>query len=210
MHFPERLKFGDDAHDDVTAAAGKPAQYMNQSIFSMIAAAGSKANFHARFEDESSDSGDNDDTTRASAEVATHNANVSPEPLGGKPQEPTVRRAMDDEKLVGHRYPRITLPKLNLRTLRERQYMSQSSYLPAGPHASSLQSSKQATPRDAPVMSQMLAAQADLSPMIEKTEGQQVAIPPDVLVNPKNPDTLATRLMRIFGLEAPEEVLSGQ
>ncbi|KAL9003772.1 MAG: hypothetical protein Q9188_003377 [Gyalolechia gomerana] len=209
MHFPERLKFGDDAQDDVTAAAGKPAQYMNQSIFSMIAAAGSKANFHARFEDESSDSGDNDDTTRASAEVATHNANVSPEPLDGKPQEPTVRRAMDDEKLVGHRYPRITLPKLNLRTLKERQYMAQSSYLPAGPHASSLESSKQVTPRDAPVMSQMLAAQADLSPKIEKTEGQQVAIPPDVLANPKNPDTLATRLMRIFGLEAPEEVLSG-
>ncbi|KAL8945187.1 MAG: hypothetical protein Q9211_000268 [Gyalolechia sp. 1 TL-2023] len=208
IHFPERLKFGEDAHDDVTAAAGKPAQYMNQSIFSMVAAAGSKTNFHARFEDESSDSEGNDDTTKASEEVAAHNANLSPKPLDGKPQEPAVRWATDDEKHVGRKDTRITLPKLNLRTLEERQYVPQSSYLPAAPQASSFESPRQVKPRDAPVMSQMLAAQADLSLLIEDTKEQQLAIPPDVLADSRGPGTLATRLMQIFGLEAPEEVIS--
>ena len=56
VQYPERLKVGEDVHEDVTAAKGMPAQQMNQSVFSMIAAAGSKVDFNARFEDESSDS----------------------------------------------------------------------------------------------------------------------------------------------------------
>ncbi|KAK5258316.1 Sterol 3-beta-glucosyltransferase, partial [Exophiala xenobiotica] len=57
-HIPSRLSLGADAQDDVTAPSrgrNAPAQYMNQSIFSMIAAAGSRTDFNARF-DESSDS----------------------------------------------------------------------------------------------------------------------------------------------------------
>src|SRR5271155_510497 len=59
-HIPERLRGGEDEDEDVTApnkAAPTPAQYLNQSVFSMIAAAGSRTNFNARF-DESSDSED--------------------------------------------------------------------------------------------------------------------------------------------------------
>lgn len=56
LQYPERLKVGNDEHEDVTAAKGMPAQQMNQSVFSMIAAAGSKVDFNARFEDGSSDS----------------------------------------------------------------------------------------------------------------------------------------------------------
>lgn len=56
LQYPERLKVGNDEHEDVTAAQGMPAQQMNQSVFSMIAAAGSKVDFNARFEDGSSDS----------------------------------------------------------------------------------------------------------------------------------------------------------
>jgi len=59
-HIPERLRDGDDAQEDVTApvkGAHGPPQYMNQSVFSMIAAAGSRTDFNARF-DESSDSED--------------------------------------------------------------------------------------------------------------------------------------------------------
>ncbi|KAL8944808.1 MAG: hypothetical protein Q9216_000230 [Gyalolechia sp. 2 TL-2023] len=210
VHFPDRLRFGDDAQDDVTASAGKPAQYMNQSIFSMIAAAGSKTNFHARFEDESSDSEGNDDIPKAPAEVDFCKANSSGA-VDGNPQEPTVRQAMGEEKHIKsgiRKHPGTTLPQLNLRALKERQYISQSSFLPTAAHASSLENAQHVTPRDAPVMSQMLAAQADLSPMNEKPEEQQAADPPDMLANPKGPGTLAARLMQIFGLEAPEAVIS--
>lgn len=205
MHFPERFQFGDDAQDDVTATAGKPTQYMNQSIFSMIAAAGSKTNFHARFEDESSDSEGNDDTNKA----VTQNVAVPPEFLGQRPQEIVMRQATNDEKQIDRRHPMTNLPKLDLRTSKEPQHMSQSSSLPVGPNQSSLESLQQVTPRDAPIMSQMLAAQADLSPMIEGVGEQHVLNPPDVLANSKGPVTLATRLMQIFGLEVPEEVMSG-
>lgn len=204
MHFPERLKFGDDVQDDVTATTGKPTQYMNQSIFSMVAAAGSKTNFHARFEDESSDSEGNDDTDKA----PTHNAAVPVEQLGYKPLQRAARQAMDDEKHIDRRHPRITLPKLNLGSTKEVPYTSQSSYLPPDPHTSSLESLQQITPRDAPIMSQMLAAQADLSPRIEKVGEQHVSNPPDNPTNTKGQAKLATRLMQIFGLEAPEEVIS--
>lgn len=56
LQYPERLKVGNDEHEDVTAAKGMPAQQMNQSVFSMIATAGSKVDFNARFEDGSSES----------------------------------------------------------------------------------------------------------------------------------------------------------
>lgn len=56
LQYPERLQVGNDEHEDVTAAKGMPAQQMNQSVFSMIATAGSKVDFNARFEDGSSES----------------------------------------------------------------------------------------------------------------------------------------------------------
>src|SRR5205814_7893840 len=56
VDIPERFRDGDDAQDDVTAPRGYSAQYMNQSVFSMIAAAGSKVDFHSRFDGDSSES----------------------------------------------------------------------------------------------------------------------------------------------------------
>lgn len=212
MHFPEQLKYGDDVQDDVTATNGKPAQYMNQSLFSMIAAAGSKTNFHARFEDESSDSEGDDDVSKAPAPVATHAAETPSQALAGKEHDQTVGRAKDGEQHVGsvaRRHPRIPLPKLNVRTSQDKDYMSQSSFLPSARHNSFLEGLKQVTPRDAPVMSQMLAARAQLSPTTGHAEDPHVADVPDVSPTLKSHGTLATRLMEIFGLEAPEEVVSG-
>src|SRR5436190_7649298 len=62
-HIPDRFKIGDDEQEDLTAppkgSGGRDGrlQYMHQSVFSMIAAAGSKSDFHSRFDD-SSDSED--------------------------------------------------------------------------------------------------------------------------------------------------------
>ncbi|KAI4244852.1 MAG: hypothetical protein L6R40_002758 [Gallowayella cf. fulva] len=201
MHFPERLKYGEDAQDDVTAADGTTAHVANQSIFSMIAAAGSKTDFHARFDDESSD-GDDDDP--AGPAPATRSPDALLWDIAAHDRGRTIARADQGGKLVGHRS--IPLPKLNLKSPKEVNYMSQSSHVPSSHHFPSPDFPKQITPRDAPVMSQMLAAQ--LTSSILQTEEQESTDSSDRPITSKSPASLAGRLMDIFGFHAPEEVIS--
>ncbi|KAL9019480.1 MAG: hypothetical protein Q9185_003272 [Variospora sp. 1 TL-2023] len=212
MHFPERLKYGDDAQDDVTATNGRPAQYMNQSIFSMVTAAGSKTNFHARFDDGSSDSEGDTDNYKAIADGTPAGIGLPAEVLASKDHGHAVGRTKEQggksTESSPRRHSRISLPKLKLKTLKERNYMSQSSYLPSAHHDSLSQSPKQVTPRDAPVMGQMLAAQAHFSPPVEKVVEEKTANLLDVPTSTKGPSSLATRLMEIFGFRSPEEVIS--
>lgn len=67
---------GNDEHEDVTAAKGMPAQQMNQSVFSMIAAAGSKVDFNARFEDGSSDSEEETELSALPYGLGTYRSNT--------------------------------------------------------------------------------------------------------------------------------------
>lgn len=89
--------------------------------------------------------------------------------------------------------------------------MSQSSHLPSSHRTSSLDVPKQITPRDAPVMSQMLAAQArsELTSSPRQSMEQEKANPPADLASSNSPGSLAARLMEIFGFQNPEDVLSG-
>lgn len=212
VQYPARLKEGEDAQEDVTATKGEPAQNMNQSIFSMIAAAGSKVDFNARFEEESSDS---DNENQVSAKAGGGEEQLNPlrtqtrldrqheeKPLGEKPGRP-------QRKLAEPRGFR-PLPKLDLRTIEEKNYMSQSLCLPSSGVLSQQESSSGVTPRDAPVMSMMLEAQADLFPSnpVLETKNTDAEIGQDV-IRKENPTNLVTRLMEIFGFERPEEVVSG-
>ncbi|KAL8673559.1 MAG: hypothetical protein Q9168_002048, partial [Polycauliona sp. 1 TL-2023] len=214
MDFPERLKYGDDAQDDVASTHGNPAQYSNQSIFSMIAAAGSKTNFHARFDDESSDSDPDQAAPKPTAPPSTHHPEPStiPEPPGPNPGLAADRKEQGRRHAghVEHRHRRIPLPKLHLQSPKESKYMSQSSHVSVGHRGSSVTIPKQITPRDAPVMSQMLAAQAQsqLSSSPSHSMDQAKIGVPENLALLKTPGSLAARLMEIFGFETPEEVLS--
>ncbi|KAL8856931.1 MAG: hypothetical protein Q9178_006520 [Gyalolechia marmorata] len=213
MSFPERLKYGDDAQDDVAATDGNTAQYANQSIFSIIAAAGSTTNFHARFDNESSDSDGDQDAPKPTAAAGTQSALVSVPETSDRNRDLTVHRQDEGAKHdrpVEHRHRRIPLPKLHLRSPKERKYMSQSTHLPSGHPIFPLETPKQITPRDAPVMSQMLAAQAQsqLTSSPRHSMEQQNADATDILASSKSPSSLAARLMEIFGFQSPEEVLS--
>ena len=213
VQYPERLKEGDDVQEDVTAAKGKPAQYMNQSVFSMIAAAGSKADFHGRFEGEGSDSEDEQESlplTPTAEEQPDHS------PFGKLVEEghqSDVSRAQ-----LGKQHARFdkggvrrSLPKLKLRTAREKNYMAQSVLLPPKEVSLSPGSPKGVTPRDAPVMSKMLKAQADLSPLETSSEIKE-SVPKSQQNTGSEGSTvsLAARLMEIFGFKYPEEVVSGR
>lgn len=211
VQYPDRLKVGDDVHDDVTAAKDQPAQQMNQSVFSMIAAAGSKVDFHSRFEDESSDSEEEDDPSTLPFRLEMQNAdiisygNVSEQKdkrgTGQKPgKQPWQLREQTALK---------TLPKLNLQTIKEKNYMSDSSGMPPS-EPPPISSPTSITPRDAPVMSRMLEAQAQLGAF---TEGLNMAKveedSPGTLESRNGPSNLVIRLKEIFGFDKPEEVISG-
>lgn len=210
VQYPERLKEGDDAQEDVTAAKGRPAQYANQSVFSMIAAAGSKTDFHSRFDDESSDSND-EAPTRASALEKNAPSAPSLERTVGQEGEMIERAAQARHKVQSHEQDLLrSLPKLNLRTIREKKYMSQSSLHLSAEQSPSAESPKGVTPRDAPVMSRMLEAQAQLGTHTALTDLGTDGSQDQKQTVPTGKGDLVNRLKEIFGFVTAEEVISGR
>ena len=217
---PERLRYGDDAQEDAAAPAKGASiaapQYMNQSIFSMIAAAGSNTNFNQRFED-SSDSELDQESGTGSPTLPNPNPLVS---NAGRPQdEGRYRKSIEQERRgrTEDRHSRKrsenrllqSLPKLHLRTSRQST--------PSGFDAKG-NSEEQAIPppsspssmvtRDAPVMSRMIEAQAQFNALDADVTNRVDSSLRRERTN-SSPDTLlAIRLMEIFGFEQPEKVLS--
>lgn len=230
VHYPERLQPGEDVQDDVTAPKGTLPQYMNQSVFGMIAAAGSKSDFHARFDDDSSGSDDEtevprflraDDGTstkpsgRSTAEQQAESQRAEDEYAEAQPGYPTKRWVIgkDGQKRPESRLRR-SIPRLNLRTIKEKNYMSESTILPSPDAESPPRRPNVATPRDAPVMSRMLEAQAQVDSAVTGLEkGMDVGEMPKMSkskgLRAEGKISLATRLKEIFGFEKPEEVVSG-
>ncbi|KAG8529246.1 uncharacterized protein KY384_005881 [Bacidia gigantensis] len=209
LKYPERLTEGEDVQDDVTATNGQPAQYMNQSVFSMIAAAGSKVDFHARFDEASSESEEDPVIDTATLQLASSMPTKHPVEAQNTALEETVvaAKATTKHPRLGEKGGFRTLPKLNLRTVNEKTYMSQSIILPSP--KDSPRSPKGLTPRDAPVMSKMLEAQADssLSTMLSK-EQKEEAMRMHQEGARKPPSALVLRLKEIFGFEEAEEVIA--
>lgn len=223
VHVPERFKYGEDANEDVTAPARAGeggAQYMNQSIFTMIAAAGSRTDFNARF-DESSDSGEEDGPSQlnltrgilqepGSVAQAQTSARSSFEldSLAGKPleEDKAHKHAPSERRLLK------SLPKLSLRSHKSKRPESRP---PANiddenspvPH----EYTPDLTPQDVPMMSRMLEAQAELS--VSDLGSEAMVISADMEKTrdraSSSPATLlATRLMEIFGFDEPETVVA--
>ncbi len=212
VHYPERLKKRDDEHDDVTAAKDDDPKYMSQTVFGMIAAAGSKVDFHSRFEEESSDSEEEDEGSNVPFTFGEHAAEVPSEDNANEELEAPATRADPGGKRArtAERRGLPPLPKLKLRTPIEKNYMSQSVNLLPKQGSSPRGRAISVTPRDAPVMSKMLEAQAGMSPyeLPLDTNFDNSESPAD-LEGKGSPVSLATRLMEIFGFDKPEEVVSG-
>ena len=214
-HIPERLRHGDDDQEDVTApAAGTRAspQYMNQSIFSMIAAAGSRTDFHARF-DESSDSEDEDEQSRGRSHIKSMGTDEVDDSQSDHTKNTTRETASNEEKKHKRKLSEHALlqalPKLSLKSRKGKGTMSSKSPSPASKQISG--DSDSMTPRDAPMLSRMLTAQAELDAnalstdaLITSEDAEKTRTRAD-----SSPATLlAIRLMEIFGFEKPEKVVS--
>ncbi|KIW88993.1 uncharacterized protein Z519_10477 [Cladophialophora bantiana CBS 173.52] len=213
-HIPSRLRLGDDAQEDVTApnrGSNMPAQYMNQSIFSMIAAAGSRTDFNTRF-DESSDS--EDEIPEESEETAADNASLPLAPGTGlkEAQSATTKdeKGVSEKKIKRLSTQRLvqSLPRLTGRSMRKKEDTPRQD---PSPESDVTSESSRSNPRDAPVLSRLITAEAQFQ---ESAEGQEQILESPTSLRSRSrgestPQTLlATRLMEIFGFEQPEPVVA--
>lgn len=232
MELPDRLKdHGDDIDEDVLPPSQGPQMFMNmnQSIFGLIAAAGSNVDFNDRFEGQSSDEDDGD--------------------LGSKPRRPkemetiaqtTVLNKTTSDREKGEKHRRRlsgqllrSLPQLPRITSAARSKFKQSKSSGLRPSDSSVDADGEgegenlSLPTDnsrmpplevtktdregrlAPVMSRMLEARAEMSSRpsfdLERLSGDHRRGDGDEA----QPSRLARQLKRIFEFDEPEEVIDG-
>lgn len=203
---PERFKDGEDAQVDFTApprgmgSRDGNVHYMQQSLFSMIAAVGSRSDFHARF-DESSDS---DGEAEEHPPEESQPNQVPPERIPAESKLPTDsegrgrrhRRTISDNRLLRK------LPKLGSKNrANESSTRSGSSVVVSPRRARSM------TPRAAPVLSRMVEAQTRFDTTSSTTTSPTRSSKPSQDRPPSSSSALSTRLMQMFGFEMPEKVL---
>ena len=199
MEIPEKFKDGDDADEDITAPKGIYMN-MNQSVFGMIAAAGSQADFNARFDEQSSEDEETqgDGSTQDDGNESTNT--TRPEQAHAPSKLEKHQRKFSENKLLQ------SLSHLNKKSTKSKPQPAPtgSTAAPESPSA------ENAVSRRAPVMSQMLQAQEELA----SKPSFDLPRRPAILENSAGEETtssiLATRLMEIFEFDKPEEVIEGQ
>lgn len=237
MELPDRLKeTGDEVDEDVVPQQGGHQMFMNmnQSIFGLIAAAGSTADFNDRFEEHYSDEEDAGDQ-RLEAKGAKGKGPdradvIDPQVLRKGSSDKSEKTAKKHKRRLSsqllHSLPQ--LPRLSSKSKSSRSSKLKSQPLDLNPSsdyanageagASGLQSpSFESTTkaerdvRTAPVMSMMLEARAEMAARpsfdMERLSGD-LRRGTDAS---ENADTeLAVRLKEIFEFEQPEKVLEGE
>jgi len=202
MEIPERFRDGDDADEDCTAPKGQNGVYMNQSVFGMIAAAGSQVDFNARFDGVSSEDEEMPGDNSSREESADMGNKPRPEQASAPSKTEKHGRKFSENKIIR------SLPHLGRRGSKSTK-SPQRTALPAAPESPSIE----VTPtmaRGPPVMSQMLEAQAELSsrPSSELPRRSETLDKLDT-VGESGSSNLAIRLMEIFEFDKPEEVIEG-
>lgn len=200
VRLPERFRDGDDVNDDVAALKIQHASNMNQSVFSLIAAVGSKTNSHSRFEDDSSESEDEVEQgdARPGTEGRMPTREPLTEPLSGNKSAKHARKRSSPGLLQ-------SLPNLKLRT---KGKMTVSDGVTT-PNEGSGSTSSASTPRHAPMMSRILEAQAQYDHSLNEEEPGVTDDAAQGDLPTQNSNVLAARLMQIFDLPKPEQVISG-
>jgi len=205
MEMPERLRRGDDEEEDLTVAASQgPSMFvdMNQSIWGMIAAAGSRVDFNERLEASSEE--DEDDETQPTSQTTVL-------------KQKAAKGKRHHRKVSGHKLLRSlpALPRLTKKKERERSKLSleptaEASSEASDRHASSEDDSPAEDTRLAPVMSRMLQAREEMASRpsfdLERVSGESSN---DISESDAGPSKLARKLKEIFEFDKPEEVIVG-
>ncbi|KAK4992859.1 Sterol 3-beta-glucosyltransferase [Elasticomyces elasticus] len=210
IDIPERFRDDNDPQDDGTSTRD-PGAFMHQSVLGMIAAAQSKPDFHARFEESSSES-ESEDGQKSKDTGATGTTALAKQHADASLDEKHVKhkKKLSDLKLFR------SVPGFGLKPIRERRsdrdHMSESQILPEQSPRISVNRAESPPRHDAPVMSQMLQARArvdlessDGSRDPQKNRGEEQLTSVEKV---QAPIALANALMEIFQLEQPEEVIA--
>ncbi|RYC57519.1 hypothetical protein CHU98_g8694 [Xylaria longipes] len=228
--FPDRFKdLRDDADEDVLPPSQGPSifMHMNQSIFGLIAAAGSNVDFNDRFEGQSSDEDDNeddnDDDTKGSGkgkskqrEQAAKTTILQKSPSSKERDTTNIKHR---RRISGHLLQSLPqLPRLPTRTLSKRpelkpskpsDYTDEQTSIPPASESQSPPSVADAANREqrqVPVMSRMLEARAEMSSRpsfdLEGLSKDQQNDEDEI-----GPSALAWKLKEIFEFDHPEEVI---
>ncbi|KAI5460333.1 hypothetical protein BGZ63DRAFT_357459 [Mariannaea sp. PMI_226] len=211
--FPERLRDSDDsAEEDVITSQGPPMfMNMNQSIFGLIAAAGSRVDFNDRFDGMSSDEEEGHETSQRERESRADDL-AQTSVLKSSSKGKGSRKRLSDRKLL-RSLP--TLPKLlskskrhssRLSAPKEEELEETSEYSASGTSTPPTFTLTRHDSRQAPVMTRMLEAKAEMtsrpsfdvdrrsSDMGRKSESADIP-------------ALAKKLMEIFEFDEPEQVI---
>jgi len=215
LEIPERLKGDDDAEEGgSTRTQNAAGRYMHQSLFQVITAA---ARFDVGGNDSDSDSASEDE--RPLPAKAAGRVEDNQQELKDTKGKQKHRRKVSESKLFK------SLPKLKLRSPREKKELSQaeedmmssSQILPPRP---SIPEEDEETDEDlespkaqpeAPFMSRMLKAEA-LAELDLSDTGAETPKPRSQSISSgkkaKNPVSLSQRLKDIFELDEPEQVIA--
>jgi sterol 3beta-glucosyltransferase len=214
MDLPEHLKHGADEEDDVTQPQGKnKEQYMHQSIFSMITAAGhhgKRADFISRFDEDPSESEEDEEDNRGQPRPSGPTAPSGSGKLRTeKPaaQDPSRRKSRLLKSLSG-------LDRVRPRKDKRRASpdpMSSSQILPPSSdwkYEHTEDTSEPETSSEAPVLSRMLTARAEMeaaepAPATQKAK-EDVAVATNAVASPVS---LAEQLAEIFAFDEAEKVV---
>ena len=201
MEIPDKFKDGDDADEDCTAPKGQNV-YMNQSVFGMIAAAGSQVDFNARFDGQSSEDEDApaDSSSREDSTQTESKPRLEKTSAPAKPEK--HRRKFSENKIIR------SLPHLGRKGSKSITQPPGRTASPATSESPSVEVTP-TVPRGQPVMSQMLEAQAELSSRPSFDVPRQSEEPGKLETLEGTSSSLAIRLMEIFEFDKPEEVIEG-
>lgn len=221
-HLPDRLRDdGDDAQVDFSAPPGSSGareghmHYMQQSVFSMIAAVGSRSDFHKRFEESSDSEGDGEEQHGNRRKGKAPDASADGQPMGrGRDPESLEEASPNTTETRGRHHRRTTsdhkqlqLPgQLNPRQGKEKLAASQ---IAGSPRVAPPRRARSAIPRAAaPVLCRMVEAQAQLDTNKSTAEAPESQLKDSTheSLQEQSASLLSTRLMQMFGFQKPEKV----
>ncbi|KAJ5130588.1 uncharacterized protein N7515_006627 [Penicillium bovifimosum] len=214
---PDKFKDGDDANFDFLAppqgmgSRDGNVHYMQQSLFSMIAAVGSKSDFHTRFEESSDSDGDAEERAQPLTHSGKSSSALPPVASSDFRQESEVSKSKPfalEER--GRRHQRARSDNKLLRRVSRLDLEGEPDQGPTqsgGTLTAPLRRTRSATPRAAPVLSRMVEAQTNFDmasakgPLLPDSDKAMEGRPQS------SASALSTRLMKMFGFEKPEKVL---
>ncbi|KAJ5684249.1 uncharacterized protein N7477_000594 [Penicillium maclennaniae] len=211
---PERFKDGDDSQIDYTAPprAMDPRDgnihYMQQSLFGMIAAVGSRSDFRTRFDDSSDSDGETEVRQKLGhlPDSSSRQESSDRPPTSGKydsaQQTEPEGRGRQHRRTISEDKPLRKIP-----VIRSSEKDTNLSAMTGSTILIPPRRARSATPRAAPVLTRMVQAQnrfdtattTENTPLRPETPSEEQQKP--------SASALSTRLMEMFDFDRPEKVL---